>query len=86
MRPVGRDFGRQATHSAPGGLNGFDFGTGGTEIAPNKSAARAGEQRTEPAIWGWIVLAEPLGKLQTAAIGGVVADSAGTALATDTNR
>ena len=41
---------------------------------------------TSPAVaaaMGWMVLAEPLGKLQAAAIGCVVAASAGTALATD---
>ena len=44
---------------------------------------------TSPAVaaaMGWMVLAEPLGGLQTAAIGCVVAASVGTALATDTSR
>jgi inner membrane transporter RhtA len=44
---------------------------------------------TSPAIaaaMGWMVLAQPLGKLQTAAIGCVVVASVGTALTTDTSR
>lgn len=44
---------------------------------------------TSPAVaaaMGWMVLAEPLGRLQTAAIGCVVAASVGTTLATDISR
>ena len=38
------------------------------------------------AAMGWMVLAEPLGRVQTAAIGCVVAASVGTTLATNTSR
>jgi hypothetical protein len=41
--------------SHPTGLNGFDFGIGSTEIAPNQ---RSRERRNEPAICSGSVTAE----------------------------